>query len=87
LHFTLKSDSEIVQHVPKDYNAFGYVVNGLVTLEKMSSLPRENTDGDICKRWRRGISIRAASNTASPLGVLLLAGMPLKEPIAQFGPF
>jgi redox-sensitive bicupin YhaK (pirin superfamily) len=33
------------------------------------------------------VSIGAPADATSPLDVLLLAGVPLKEPIAQYGPF
>jgi hypothetical protein len=33
------------------------------------------------------VSIRVPADAKSPLDVLLLAGVPLKEPIAQYGPF
>jgi quercetin 2,3-dioxygenase len=33
------------------------------------------------------VSIRAPADATSPLDVLLLASVPLREPIAQYGPF
>jgi quercetin 2,3-dioxygenase len=86
LHFTLKPNGEIVQHVPRDYNAFAYVVDGIGYFGKNEQYAQRgqmvifDTDGE-------EVSIRAPASATSPLDVLLLAGVPLKEPIAQYGPF
>ena len=48
-------------------------------LEKKKLIVFENV-GEI-------ISIRESDNAKSPLDVLLIAGMPLNEPIVQYGPF
>jgi quercetin 2,3-dioxygenase len=50
LHFTLQPNGEIVEHVPKDYNAFAYVVNGIGYFEK-NERSAQRADGDICQRW------------------------------------
>jgi quercetin 2,3-dioxygenase len=86
LHFTLQPNSEIVQYIPKDYNTFAYVVNGTGYFGKNE---RSAQRGQMVIFARDGeeVSIRAPANANSSLDVLLLAGVPLKEPIAQYGPF
>ena len=87
LHFILQSNGEIVQHVPKDYNAFAYVINGVGYFGK-NEQSAQRGQMVIFARDGEELSIRApADATTSPLDVLLLAGVPLKEPIVQYGPF
>lgn len=86
LHFALQPDGEIVQHVPQDYNAFAYLVDGIGYFGKNE---RSAQIGQMVIFARDGedVSIRAPTNAKSPVDVLLVAGVPLKEPIAQYGPF
>lgn len=86
LHLTLQPGAEFAQPVPQDHNAFAYVVGGTGQFgadEKPAQ--REQVvlfanDGD-------KISIKVTDNAPSPLDVLLIAGVPLKEPVARYGPF
>ena len=86
LHFTLQPRAKIVQPVPKSYNAFAYVINGKGLFGKDRIIAEERklivfkNDGDY-------ISIRVSENAGSSLEVLLIAGMPINEPIVQYGPF
>jgi quercetin 2,3-dioxygenase len=86
LHITLQPNGEIVQHVPKDYNAFAYVVNGTGYFGKNEQSAQVG-QMVIFARDGEEVSIRAPADATSPLDVLLLVGVPLKEPIAQYGPF
>ena len=86
LHFTLQPGAQVVQSVPQNYNAFAYIINGKGLFGKDETavggknlIVFEN-DGEI-------ISIRESDDAKSPLDVLLIAGMPLNEPIVQYGPF
>ena len=86
LHFTIQPGAKIVQPVPKSYNAFAYVINGKGLFGKDRIIAEERklivfkNDGDY-------ISIRVSENAGSSLEVLLIAGMPINEPIVQYGPF
>lgn len=86
LHFTLQPGAQVVHSVPKNYNAFAYIINGKGLFGKDKSPVEEKNlivfenDGEI-------ISIRESDVAKSPLDVLLIAGMPLNEPIVQYGPF
>ena len=86
LHFTLQPGGQVVQSVPENYNAFAYVISGKGLFGKgKTAVGQKNlivfkNDGDI-------ISIREPDSAKSPLDVLLIAGMPLNEPIVQYGPF
>ena len=86
LHFTIQPGAKIVQPVPKSYNAFAYVINGKGLFGKDRIIAEERklivfkNDGDY-------ISIRVSENAGLSLEVLLIAGMPINEPIVQYGPF
>jgi redox-sensitive bicupin YhaK (pirin superfamily) len=80
----LKPGATFVQSVPKEFNAFAYVVEGrgVFGSEKRAArshdLVRFRNDGD-------ELSLEADANTK--LRALLIAGAPLHEPVARYGPF
>jgi hypothetical protein len=73
------------QALPADHNAFVYVYQGALRFDTGCTVPRErmaifaNTPGS------DGIRLRADPEQETRL--LLIAGKPLGEPIAQYGPF
>ena len=86
LHFTLKPGARVIQPVPAEYNAFAYVFGGEGRLGREERTAREHQmvtfagDGD-------AISIAAPESAREPLEVLLIAGKPLRAPVARYGPF
>jgi redox-sensitive bicupin YhaK (pirin superfamily) len=80
LHFS--SRASFAQNLPPDHNAFVYVYQGAlhvgdteVPAQRMAIL-KNSPDSD-------GVILRADA----PARALLIAGRPLNEPIAQYGPF
>ena len=88
LHFTLQPGASVIQPVPKEYNAFAYVIRGqgLFGSDNQKELVHR---GQIIIFDKDGeeVEINATDNTTSALDVLLIAGKPLNEPIARYGPF
>jgi redox-sensitive bicupin YhaK (pirin superfamily) len=86
LHFTIKPGGAVTQRVPEAYNAFAYVIEGEGTFgpdqEAASSGQMVILDGD-----GDNIEIAVPASAASPLELLLVAGEPLNEPVARYGPF
>lgn len=86
LHFTLQPGAKVTQIIPQNYNAFAYVVNGEGLFgDKRISAHKEQVvlfkqDGD-------KITVQVPDNAVSPLNVLLIAGVPLGEPVVRYGPF
>ena len=86
LHFSLQPGGEVDCAVPENYNAFAYVIsgNGLFgkdnVIGKKKNLIVFKNDGNFT-------SIRVPKSAQSSLDVLLIAGVPLNEPIVQYGPF
>ena len=80
LDLSLPAGTRFTQRLAADHNAFAYVYRGEITIAGQS-VPSQrmailNNDSD-------GVLIEA-NNEAK---VLLIAGRPLGEPIAQYGPF
>jgi redox-sensitive bicupin YhaK (pirin superfamily) len=75
--------------LPAGHNAFAYVSGGSVDIgdaaptrvdaERMAILGNDS--------GAAGVRLAAAADAAAPARVLLVAGRPLGEPIAQYGPF
>lgn len=86
LHYRIKPGGVVTQPVPHDYNAFAYVVGG-AGLFGMESEP--GADGQMIMFAPDGDEVRIENRADAPatLEVLLIAGVPLHEPIARYGPF
>jgi redox-sensitive bicupin YhaK (pirin superfamily) len=90
LDITLPPGTRFDAELPAGHNAFLYVYGGAVDVgdaaatqrvevERMAILAN-SADSD-------GVRLAANANAAEPARVLLVAGRPLGEPIAQYGPF
>jgi len=85
LHFTLQPGSKVTQIIPQNYNAFAYVVNG-EGLFGDKQIPAHKEQVILFEQDGNEITINVPNNVSSPLGVLLIAGVPLGEPVARYGP-
>lgn len=86
LHFTLQPGATIIQPVPKEYNAFVYVLEGSGLF---GTEPAPGDDGQMVLFSQDGEDV-VLSNPADaqhPLDLLLIAGVPLNEPVVRYGPF
>jgi redox-sensitive bicupin YhaK (pirin superfamily) len=84
LHFILQPGAEITQPVPATENAFAYVLKGEGSFG--SSGTRAGESRMVAFR-RDGERVVAKNPAEAPLEFLLLAGKPLDEPVARYGPF
>ena len=89
LHFKLEPGARITQPVPEEYNAFAYVIKGKALFEQINNsnkiIERENLV--IFDKDGKEVYIQAAKESKDPLELLLIGGIPLREPIARYGPF
>jgi quercetin 2,3-dioxygenase len=86
LHYRIEPGGAATQKVPGDYNAFAYVVDGegLFGAESERAL-----DGQMVLFAQDGDEVRIENpvDAKATLEVLLIAGVPLNEPVARYGPF
>jgi quercetin 2,3-dioxygenase len=84
LHYRIKPGGSVIQHVPRDYNGFAYVIEG----EGNFGAEKEHAaDGQMVLLAPDGDEVRIENHAKTTLEVLLIAGLPLNEPIARYGPF
>ncbi len=90
LDLTLPPGSRFDAALPPGHNAFAYVYGGsavaigddgaqTVDSDRMAILAND--------READGVRFTAPADATGPVQVLLVAGAPLREPIAQYGPF
>ncbi|PZC48683.1 MAG: hypothetical protein C1O27_000052 [Chloroflexi bacterium] len=86
LHYILQPGSEVLHPVPPDYNAFAYSVEGQGLV---------GDDGDLVQRGQIAlfagdsdvVRLSVPSEATEPWNLLLLAGVPIGEPVVRYGPF
>ena len=81
LDLHLEPGTTFEQPVPAEHNAFVYVYRGAVVIEGQA-VPQQRMA--ILANQGDGVRLTASAQGAR---ALLIAGRPLKEPIAQYGPF
>jgi len=86
LHFTIRPGGRVTQAVPREYNAFAYVVDGAGLFGPEGE---RGADGQMIMFAPDGdeVTIANPADAGVPLEVLLIAGVPLDEPVARYGPF
>jgi len=80
LRVRLEPGAHFAQPIPATYNAFAFVIAGEATFG--DRLSREN---DMVRFDQDGDEVAMASDNGADL--LLIAGVPLGEPVARYGPF
>ena len=87
LHFTLAPGASVVQALPPDQRAFAYVFHGAAFAGR-DSTPVARGQMALFASDGAAVTLRAdAASVERSLEVLLIAGVPLGEPIARYGPF
>ena len=81
LDIALQPGAVFEQTIAEGHNAFAYVYEGAATVAGESETA---VKGDLLVFGRSG-GVRFAANAATRL--ILVAGRPLNEPVARYGPF
>lgn len=86
LHYRIQPGGVAIQKVPRAYNAFAYIVEGDGLFGDESD---GAGDGQMVLFRQDGDEVRIENPAVAKdtLEVLLIAGVPLNEPIARYGPF
>jgi redox-sensitive bicupin YhaK (pirin superfamily) len=86
LHYKIEPGGAATQQVPEAYNAFAYIVEGEGSFGAESE---RAVDGQMVLFAQDGgeVKIENPADAKATLEVLLIAGMPLNEPVARYGPF
>ncbi len=84
LHAILNPGAAFEHNVPATHNAFAYVISGEAVFEPQG----EHTGSKRVAIFANDPgSIYIGNEGAEPLSILLIAGEPLGEPVARYGPF
>lgn len=84
VHYTLKPGGRISQSVPAEYNTFVYIIDGQGLFGRESE---KATNGQMVMLGSDGDEVIIENDSVEELDLLLIGGVPLKEPIARYGPF
>jgi quercetin 2,3-dioxygenase len=82
LHLMLKPGAEFATQVPKSENAFVYVVEGTA---RFGSTRAEASQVALLDHGGDAVSV--VNSGTDTLSALLIAGEPIGEPVARYGPF
>jgi redox-sensitive bicupin YhaK (pirin superfamily) len=86
LHYEIKPGGGVTQQVPGAYNAFAYIVEG----DGLFGAEGERAgDGQMVLFAQDGDEVRIENpaDAKAALEILFIAGVPLDEPVARYGPF
>ncbi len=81
LHLKLTANATFVQDVPKHHNALLYVLSGEIFCSDKSATENQ------CMLFDHNHEQLVLATKTKPVEVILIAGEPLNEPIARYGPF
>jgi redox-sensitive bicupin YhaK (pirin superfamily) len=84
LHVALAPGSSVALPAPPDYNVFAWIVRGEGRLGREKKAAGE---GEMVLFAGDGEQVEIAAPGDLPLELLLIGGVPLREPVARYGPF
>jgi len=84
VHYSIQPGGRLEQDLPSSHNVMAYVIGGEATVGSENRTARE---GSMILYSHDGKTIAIGNTAGTSLEVLLLAGEPLGEPVARYGPF
>jgi redox-sensitive bicupin YhaK (pirin superfamily) len=86
LHFSINPGSQVIYPLQSDYTAFAYIISGEGMFGNDETQAKRG-NVVLFKRDGNRIQMKSSPKNTEPLQLLLIAGIPLNEPIARYGPF
>ena len=84
LHFRIQPGGQAIQSVPRNFNGFVYVIDGRGAV---NSTPVESGQMAILANDGEEVLLTAPPEAEETFSALLIAGVPINEPVARYGPF
>ena len=86
LHVTLQPSAKFEQTIPENYNVFAYVIDGN-GLFGDGEQPAHKEQIVLFEKFGNLVKVKVPGESKTPLEFLLIAGVPLDEAVARYGPF
>ncbi|KAH7076968.1 RmlC-like cupin domain-containing protein [Paraphoma chrysanthemicola] len=88
LDFTVQPGGKVKQSLPKGWNAFAYLLNGTTIFSTAGeSRPIEQYNNVVFEKDGDSIEAYVEEGAEKESRFILVAGLPLDQPIVQYGPF
>lgn len=88
LDFTVKPGGSVKQALPQGWNAFAYTLNGTTIFSSDGiSRPIEQYNNVVFEKEGDSIEASVEEGADGEARFILVAGLPLDQPIVQYGPF
>ncbi|KAF2705089.1 hypothetical protein K504DRAFT_460861 [Pleomassaria siparia CBS 279.74] len=88
LDFTVKPGGTVKQPLPKGWNAFAYTLAGnIIVSSNRISRPIPQYHNVVFEKEGDSVEISVEESAESEARFILVAGLPLDQPIVQYGPF
>jgi len=93
LHFTVQPGGRFKQSLPRGWNAFCYVLEGSIAVsdgDNSGGLPARSVDQFhmvVFEQEGDSVDVSVKDNADQAASFILVAGLPLEQPIVQYGPF
>jgi hypothetical protein len=85
LHYVIQPGGQVVQSIPLEHNALVFMLSGEVQLGP-NATPVSEAQLALLSAGDK-LSLAVPADAAEEASLLILAGVPLNEPIARYGPF
>eukprot|EP00698_Gefionella_okellyi_P010157 TRINITY_DN2617_c0_g1_i1.p1 TRINITY_DN2617_c0_g1~~TRINITY_DN2617_c0_g1_i1.p1 ORF type:complete len:328 (-),score=52.83 TRINITY_DN2617_c0_g1_i1:73-963(-) len=86
LHYTIQPGGSTQQLVPPEYNVMAYVFDGEASVDTSSGKVVKSGEAALFNDGTH-VQLSVSASAAGQAQVLLLAGIPLREPMSRYGPF
>jgi redox-sensitive bicupin YhaK (pirin superfamily) len=88
LDFTVQPGGSVRQSLPRGWNAFAYTLEGDAAFSSGdTSRPVRQYHNVVFEKEGDCVEVRVEEGASGPARFLLVAGLPLDQPVVQYGPF